>query len=79
MIHDMAVYDEDELDQYSTMGEYEDYHADDGSNMYYSDSLMRSDGFTVNTNVFKFLFTSDESYYGGHVHLEWECVLGKGI
>ena len=73
----MDVYDEAELDFYSTMGEYEDMYAGDNSNLYYSDSLIRSDGFTVNTNVFKFLFTSDDSYYGGHVNLEWECVQGE--
>ena len=44
-----------------------------GSN-YYNNDLIKSDGITFNTNTFKFIFNSDDSWSGGHVHLEWECI-----
>ena len=32
------------------------------------------ENFSINTNVFKFLFKSDMIMYGGHVVIDWECV-----
>ena len=45
---------------------------------YYSyDWQQLSDGFSVNGNKFTFYFGSDDTIYGGHVEVDWECVEGE--
>jgi len=54
---------------FSTLGEYEEQYPNR-----YGDHQLKNDGFSVNTNRFKFYFYSDSSWYNGHVVLDWACV-----
>ena len=56
-------------DDYQSLGAYEyDYPFN------YGDFQLPNDGFSVNSNTFKFYFSSDSSWYGGHVEFKWTCV-----
>ena len=56
-------------DTWSTLGEYEEAYPNR-----YGEQQLKNDGFSVNTNRFKFYFFSDGSWYNGHVVLDWACV-----